>query len=253
MVKISYISLKQAYEHYNSPEFIFIDLRSSEEYEKDHIYGAFSIPMKDLKERVTELKNEQNIIFYADALSYSDIEKITSDLSAKLYYLKGGFEEWKSNSFQSEGKKRKVEVSVFVTEPKLEFLALHTAPDRGSFWQDVFGKIETGESLLDGAKRELLEETGISKDNIKALFEIPKKYFEGQDKRKIKERILYHCDAVFCCCLKSKAGVDISKNPDKEHDDFKWVSPKEAFSIFGWQTTKDIINALLLMRLENKL
>ncbi len=253
MVKISGISSEQAHEHYKSPEFIFIDLRSSKEYEKDHIYAAFNIPMTEMKGRVTELKNERNVVFYAGALPDPSLEKITSDLVAKLYYLKGGFEEWKSKSFPSEDKKRKVEVGVFVIEPELEFLALHTTVDRGSFWQDVFGKVETGESLLEGAKRELLEETNIGEENTKALFEIPKKYLKGQDERKIKERIFYHCDGVFCCSVKNMGGVDISNNLDKEHDDFKWLRPNEALSTFGWQTPKDIVNALLLMRLENKL
>ena len=94
--------------------------------------------------------------------------------------------------------------------------------------------------------------TNIGKENTKALFEIPQKYLKGQDERKIKERIFYHCDGIFCCSVKNRDGVSVSNNPDKEHDDFKWITPEEAFSIFGWQTSKDIVNALLLMQLENK-
>ena len=43
-----------------------------------------------------------------------------------------------------------------------QYLLLKRVTDRGAFWQGVKGGVENGESLLEAARRELIEETGLS-------------------------------------------------------------------------------------------
>lgn len=57
----------------------------------------------------------------------------------------------------------KVQVVVLHNENnKLNLLLLQTKIDRGEFWQNVTGSVEGDEGWSDAAKRELLEETGLS-------------------------------------------------------------------------------------------
>ena len=43
-----------------------------------------------------------------------------------------------------------------------QYLLLKRVADRGAFWQGVKGGVENGESLLEAARRELVEETALS-------------------------------------------------------------------------------------------
>ena len=53
----------------------------------------------------------------------------------------------------------KVQVWIICDE---EVLLLKVVPERGSAWHPITANVEKGESLLECAKREVLEETGIS-------------------------------------------------------------------------------------------
>ena len=52
------------------------------------------------------------------------------------------------------------------TDEGWEFLMLKRVKDRGGFWQGVTGAPEEDETLYEGAKRELHEETGFSSVNL---------------------------------------------------------------------------------------
>ena len=53
-----------------------------------------------------------------------------------------------------------VSILVIIYTKDMEILLLHRK-DKKNFWQSVTGSIEEGESPVNAAKRELLEETGI--------------------------------------------------------------------------------------------
>ena len=48
------------------------------------------------------------------------------------------------------------------TEKGWEYLMLKRVLERGGFWQGVTGGLELNETIPEAAKRELLEETGLS-------------------------------------------------------------------------------------------
>ena len=62
-----------------------------------------------------------------------------------------------------------IQVCVFLFREKddgREYLLLHRVTELGAFWQGVTGAPEEGESLLQGAAREVLEETGLTPAKI---------------------------------------------------------------------------------------
>jgi ADP-ribose pyrophosphatase YjhB (NUDIX family) len=64
--------------------------------------------------------------------------------------------------------KRKVQVVLLWISSNGEksLLLLRTNQERGGFWQNVTGGVESGESTVRAAKRELFEETGIEDINL---------------------------------------------------------------------------------------
>ena len=63
------------------------------------------------------------------------------------------------------GLRRPVSVLVYVVSPAgggWEYLLLHRVPRLGGFWQGVTGAVERGEEMADAARREVLEEPGLT-------------------------------------------------------------------------------------------
>jgi 8-oxo-dGTP pyrophosphatase MutT (NUDIX family) len=119
----------------------------------------------------------------------------------------------------------------------LRILLLHRAPGRifPGIWQPVTGGLEAGERILDGALRELIEETGIGPDAIATLY--------GLDQVN-----LFHADhldalqaeAVFAADLRPGVEAVLSH----EHDDQRWVSAEEAIDMVLWPAYRESIRQI---------
>jgi 8-oxo-dGTP pyrophosphatase MutT (NUDIX family) len=117
---------------------------------------------------------------------------------------------------------------------QVRILLLHRAPGRiyPGIWQPVTGSLESGERIVDGALRELVEETAIDPDGIEALY--------GLDQVNI-----FHADhidaiqaeAVFAAELKPGVEADLSD----EHDDQRWLAPGEASEMVVWPAYREAI------------
>lgn len=95
-----------------------------------------------------------------------------------------------------------------------EFLLLQTNERRGSFWQNVTGKIEDNETFEEGGLREAIEETKLNIESIVDILSLGMKYeFTDQRDRNVTEE-------CFLIILDSKWNVEIDPH---EHQDFKWV------------------------------
>ena len=104
--------------------------------------------------------------------------------------------------------RKKVQVVVFDLSGKTpKVLLLKTNSSRGSFWQNITGSLNLNEAPLAGAKREMLEETGLS----------PHEIFDLGYSFEYDEFLEHVFGAVF---LKSPGKITLDP---KEHDDFKWV------------------------------
>jgi 8-oxo-dGTP pyrophosphatase MutT (NUDIX family) len=111
---------------------------------------------------------------------------------------------------------------------RLEILLIRRAPDRmhPGLWQCVTGKLESGETIVDGALREVSEETGLGPADLEAFFDtdIVNWFHEAS-----LDAIL--CEAVFAARVRPEAAVAISV----EHDDMRWLDPEAARALVTWQ------------------
>ncbi|MBW2979766.1 NUDIX domain-containing protein [Candidatus Woesearchaeota archaeon] len=119
-----------------------------------------------------------------------------------------------------------------------EFLLLKRKPQEGDFWQPICGNVEKHERLIDAAYRELLEESNIKKKDIVRI--IPNVYvFIVRKHHIIGEPLPYKItEYVFGIEVQPSVNVSIQNNPHKEHEQFKWVSFKEALDLLKWEDNK---------------
>ena len=142
-------------------------------------------------------------------------------------------------------RKIQLECIVFRKRNQLyEFLLLKRIPKKGNFWQPVCGGMEESDSsLLDAALRELKEEASITPDKIINIlpdfysFEINKHYLTGEPISPIEEHVFgFELDPDF--------DIKICNNIYVEHEEFRWVSFKDALSLLKWDNNKDAFKKL---------
>jgi 8-oxo-dGTP pyrophosphatase MutT (NUDIX family) len=108
-----------------------------------------------------------------------------------------------------------------------EILLIRRSPDRmyPGLWQCVTGKLEPGERILDGALREVAEETGLGREDLTDLMDTDiVNWFHAAD----LDAIL--CEAVFAARVRDGAAVTLSF----EHDDHRWLSADDARALVIW-------------------
>lgn len=108
-----------------------------------------------------------------------------------------------------------------------EVLLIRRSSDQmfAGLWQCVTGKLEVGERIAAGARREVAEETGLEAADLEAFFETDiVNWFHADD----LDALL--CEAVFAARVRADAAVIVSD----EHDDFRWLSPDAAKELVTW-------------------
>jgi 8-oxo-dGTP pyrophosphatase MutT (NUDIX family) len=108
-----------------------------------------------------------------------------------------------------------------------EILLIRRAAGRiyAGVWQCVTGRLEGDERVVDGALREVAEETGLAGADIDDVFETDIiNWFHEQSVDAV------WCEAVFAARV--HRGVEIRLS--EEHDDLRWVTPAEARSLVVW-------------------
>jgi dihydroneopterin triphosphate diphosphatase len=121
-----------------------------------------------------------------------------------------------------------------------EFLLLERCRPAG-FWQSVTGSLEWGEMANEAARREVIEETGITEGLLRNLqwtqvYEIlpafGKKYAPG---------ITRNLEHAFALKLLRRTPVLLS---EKEHVQFRWASAVEALETVSSGTNRAVIQQL---------
>ena len=102
------ISVDEAYKIYNSTnDYIFIDVRSEEEYTESHIKGALGIPIIEIRSSINKIPKNKILIIYCNGSGCD-----TSQMAAKvliqngftgLYIMGGlGILEWSNKGYPVE-------------------------------------------------------------------------------------------------------------------------------------------------------
>ena len=110
---------------------------------------------------------------------------------------------------------------------QLEILLIRRAPDRlyPGLWQCVTGKLEAGERIVDGALREVAEETGLGATDLEDLMDTDiVNWFHAGD----LDVLL--CEVVFAARVRAGAPISLSS----EHDDQRWLAADEAVALVTW-------------------
>jgi len=119
----------------------------------------------------------------------------------------------------------------------LEILLLRRAPGRifPGIWQPVTGKLEAGERIVDGALRELVEETGIGPEGIDALYGIDQVNIFHADHVDALQ-----AEAVFAALLKPGVEAELSH----EHDEGRWLTAADAIEAVLWPAYREAIREI---------
>lgn len=138
--------------------------------------------------------------------------------------------------------KQPVSVLVVIYTPALQVLLLERAANAG-FWQSVTGSREANESLLDTARREVMEETGLNTDRHKLTDWHLTNEFEifPQWQHRYAPGVTHNVEHVFS--LEVPEQELITTDP-REHSAHQWCHYIEAAALcFSW-SNRDAILAL---------
>jgi len=126
------------------------------------------------------------------------------------------------------------------TKDGLLFLILKRAETKiyEHLWQGVAGKIESGETATEAAKRELMEETGLTPKQM-FVADYVSRFYEAYGDR-------VNLVPVF--------GIEVDSDIvtlSDEHCEFKWVTLEKALDYLVWRGQKQGINIVSEMVLSN--
>jgi dATP pyrophosphohydrolase len=119
----------------------------------------------------------------------------------------------------------------------LEILLIRRAAGRiyPGVWQCVTGGLEGDEKVVDGALRELEEETGFTVADLEAVY--------GLDQVN-----LFHADHADALMAEAVFAAQVRPGRDPrlshEHDAFRWLSPDEAREAVVWPAYRSAIEQL---------
>lgn len=136
--------------------------------------------------------------------------------------------------------KKPVSVLVVIHTAALEVLLLERARHPG-FWQSVTGSQEDAEPLLETARREVLEETGISVEaddfvdwQMTNCYEI---FAEWRDR--YAPGVTHNTEHVFSLRLPQKIAITVASG---EHLGYRWLPWQEAAdACFSWSNRDAIL------------
>jgi dATP pyrophosphohydrolase len=138
------------------------------------------------------------------------------------------------------GHKQPVSVLVVIHTAALDVLLLERAAHPG-FWQSVTGSREDSETLIDTARREVLEETGIATASGRLVDWQMTNTFEifSEWRHRYAPGVSHNVEHVFSLELAERPSIVTA--PD-EHRDWQWLPWQEAAErCFSWSNRDAIL------------
>jgi dATP pyrophosphohydrolase len=138
--------------------------------------------------------------------------------------------------------KKPVSVLVVIHTPTLDVLLLERARHPG-FWQSVTGSQEGDEALLETARREVVEETGIAADAEQFVdWQLTNRYeIFAEWRHRYAPGVTENTEHVFSLCVPEPCPILLAAD---EHLAYRWLPWQEAAAAcFSW-TNRDAILAL---------
>ena len=117
---------------------------------------------------------------------------------------------------------------------------MHRTDDR--YWHVVAGVVEYGEVIVDAARRELREESGLVGADLVDLGS-PVTY---QITPELRQRYDYPPDVseVTAYSFAAQAPVGWEPTLNEEHDEYRWTTVEEALSLLHWPEARDAVRRL---------
>ncbi len=81
---------------------VILDIRSAEEYQKEHLADSISMPFVNLEESVNSLSKDKTYILIDDDYAESSLlamQMLSENKITNVFYLQGGFSSWKSQYY----------------------------------------------------------------------------------------------------------------------------------------------------------
>jgi dATP pyrophosphohydrolase len=135
--------------------------------------------------------------------------------------------------------KKPVSVLVVIHTPALDVLLLERARHPG-FWQSVTGSQEDEEPLIETARREVFEETGIASVVTGFIdWQLTNRYeIFAEWRHRYAPDVTHNIEHVFSLCVPERCPVSIAP---EEHLGYRWLPwRKAAEACFSW-TNRDAI------------
>lgn len=136
--------------------------------------------------------------------------------------------------------KKPVSVLVLIHTPELDVLLLERAKHPG-FWQSVTGSQEENETLIETARRELAEETGIMVEpsalrdwRLSNRYEIFPEW-----RHRYGPGVTENTEHVYSLCVPASTAVTVAPG---EHLGYRWLPWREAATAcFSWSNRDAIL------------
>jgi len=135
-----------------------------------------------------------------------------------------------------------VQVVLYRRQPRLEVLLLRRVPARGGFWQPVTGMLEPGETPLQAARRELIEETGVAAARVRDLRYTHSFIVEPGIRPDPPPEPTFLQEFSFAAEAPPEATVGVDP---REHDAMRWVPPGQAEELLRHSGNRRAVRILL--------
>ncbi|OGR12584.1 MAG: hypothetical protein A2341_15175 [Deltaproteobacteria bacterium RIFOXYB12_FULL_58_9] len=135
--------LRQYIDAHSQTEYLIVDVRQPEEFEKGHLPGAKLIPVGTIVERMAELSRHANLIFCCG--NGGERSQRAADLAAKnagfkVFKLRGGLSAWHEDKVSGFANLKAIDLSGGIDKSLLSAMNLEKGAER--FYEALYAELK---------------------------------------------------------------------------------------------------------------